>query len=84
MNRLRGWWRIALGVLALLAIPALVEAHTLTGSGGWLDELVCLVPALLMVAAVLVLGRDTPGKGKTSEGAAEADDAPGEKSGDLI
>lgn len=66
MNRLRGWWRVALGVLALLAVPALVEAHTFTGTGGWLDELVCLVPALVMVAVVLLIGRDSPSgrKGK--------------------
>jgi len=84
MNRLRGWWRIALGVLALLAIPALVEAHTLTGTGGWLDELVCLVPALLMVGVVLVLGRDSPARSKGRTGGAKSNESPGDKAGDSI
>gem|GEM_PF-6498107 len=71
MSRLRSWQRISLGVLALLAIPALVEAHTLTGSGGWWDEMVCLVPALLMVAVVLFVGRDGSASGKQRKGRAK-------------
>jgi hypothetical protein len=84
MNRLRGWLRVTLAVLALLAIPALVEAHTLTGSGGWLDELVCLVPALAMVVVVLVLGRDKPTSPETRSGDTKSDKSPRGKAGDSI
>jgi len=54
----RRWWRTAAGAGALLAIPALAEAHAISGSAGWADELVCLVPALALLGAVLYLGRD--------------------------
>ena len=84
MNGLRNWWRVKLAGLALVAIPALVEAHTLTGSGSWADELVCLVPALAMVAAVLVLGRDKPTSNKGKVGEIKSDDVPGDKAGDPI
>ena len=84
MNRLRGWWRVALGVMALLAVPALVEAHTLTGTGGWLDELVCLVPALVMVAVVLLIGRDGPSGGKGKSGRAKSSGSGHGKTGDQI
>ncbi|MGH7862177.1 MAG: hypothetical protein ACREOS_08035 [Candidatus Dormibacteraceae bacterium] len=55
MNR---WWRRATATGILLAIPAVAEAHVIGGSAGWTDELVCLVPALLLLGAVLYLGRD--------------------------
>jgi hypothetical protein len=56
------WWKVGCGVGALGIIPAVAEAHGLTGAGGWVDELVCLVPAAIMVVLVLVLGRDNKNK----------------------
>jgi hypothetical protein len=44
--------------IALGLVPALAEAHSITGAGGWVDELICLVPAAIMVVLVLVLGRE--------------------------
>ncbi|MBX6772822.1 MAG: hypothetical protein IRY83_13910 [Chloroflexi bacterium] len=61
------WWRPALAALILAALPAAAAAHVIGGTGSWLDELICLVPALALLAAVLFLGRPTPadrGKGK--------------------
>ena len=52
------WLKIALVVGCIAILPAAAEAHSLTGAGGWVDELVCLVPAAIMIVLVLVLGRD--------------------------
>lgn len=60
---LRGRWRVIVGSAILTAIPTLASAHGLTGSGGWVDELICLVPALIMVALVLILGKDNKKRG---------------------
>lgn len=60
-------WRrpaIAAGILGL--IPAIVESHAINGSGSWADELICLVPALALLAAVFLLGRDTPNRSTKS------------------
>jgi hypothetical protein len=54
--------RVAAGVGLALAVPALAEAHSISGSGGWADELICLVPAVLLLVAVLLLGRDDRSK----------------------
>lgn len=56
------WWKVAIIVAVLCLLPAAAEAHVLSGSGGWVDELVCLVPAAIMVVLVLVLGRDNKTK----------------------
>ncbi len=61
----RRGWRIFLGAAAVLAVPVVAEAHTITGSGGWTDELVCLVPAGIMLALVLILGRTPTSRGKS-------------------
>ncbi len=55
--------RVALAAGIALTIPALAEAHSISGSGGWADELICLVPAVGLLAAVLLLGRDDKSKG---------------------
>lgn len=52
------WAKVALLVGATALIPIAAEAHSLTGGGGWVDELVCLIPAAIMIVLVLVLGRD--------------------------
>jgi hypothetical protein len=57
-------WRVILGATAVLAIPVAAEAHAITGSGGWTDELVCLVPAGIMLALVVILGRTPASRGK--------------------
>jgi hypothetical protein len=44
------------------AIPAAAEAHAIGGSSGWADELICLVPALILLGMVLFLGRDDKSK----------------------
>jgi hypothetical protein len=54
----RRWWRAGVGGALLLSVPALAEAHILNGSGGWTDELVCLVPAAVLLALVMVVGRN--------------------------
>ncbi len=54
--------RVALAAGITLAIPALAEAHAISGSGGWADELICLVPAVALLVAVLLLGRDDKSK----------------------
>ncbi len=57
------WWKVIVLAVAGGLLPAVAEAHGLTGTGSWLDELVCLVPAAIMMVLVLVLGRDPKGKG---------------------
>lgn len=52
------WWRIATATGIACAIPVVAEAHVVGGSAGWADELICLVPALILLGAVLFLGRD--------------------------
>lgn len=53
-------WRrllpVGIGILGLL--PAVAEAHGLTGTSSWTDELICIVPAVVLLAAVFLLGRD--------------------------
>jgi hypothetical protein len=49
--------KVAAGALALSLTPSLAHAHVLNGTGSWVDELVCLVPAAIMVVLVIVLGR---------------------------
>ena len=56
------WRRVVAGAGILLGIPALVEAHTIGGSSSWSDELICLVPAMILLGAVFFLGRDDKGK----------------------
>ncbi len=51
-------WKTVLAGATIALIPAVAQAHGLTGTGSWLDELVCLVPAAIMVVLVFVLGRD--------------------------
>ena len=60
----RRGWRIVLGAALVLALPVGAEAHSITGSGGWTDELICLVPAGIMLALVLILGRTPTARGK--------------------
>jgi hypothetical protein len=50
-------WRVIIAALGLSLTPSLAHAHVLNGSGSWLDELVCLVPAAIMMVLVFVLGR---------------------------
>ena len=52
------WFKVAIGAGALGMLPVAAQAHSLTGAGGWVDELVCLVPAAIMIVLVLVLGRN--------------------------
>jgi hypothetical protein len=52
------WLKVVLVVMTLALLPVAAEAHSITGAGGWVDELVCLVPAAIMIVLVLVLGRD--------------------------
>lgn len=59
---MKQWWRRATAVGIVLAIPTVAEAHALSGSAGWADELICLVPALALLGAVLYLGRDDRSK----------------------
>ena len=56
-NLLPLWLKASLLVGATSLIPAVAEAHGLIGAGGWVDELICLVPAAIMIVLVLVLGR---------------------------
>jgi hypothetical protein len=63
------WLKASLLVGAVSLIPIPAEAHSLTGAGGWVDELICLVPAAIMIVLVLVLGRDN------KSGAKKKDDA---------
>lgn len=58
-----GRWRVILGAAILTIVPALASAHGLTGNGSWVDELICLIPALILVALVLILGRDNRKRG---------------------
>ena len=63
-------WRVAIMVGIALAIPTVVEAHVISGAGGWADELICAVPAMVLLGVVLVLGRDdkkVPDKPPTDE-----------------
>jgi hypothetical protein len=57
-------WRWWIGGLIAALSPRLASAHTLTGSGGWTDELVCAVPTVVMLVLVFILGRPTK---KTNE-----------------
>jgi hypothetical protein len=50
-------WQVIFAALGLSLTPSLTYAHVLNGSGSWLDELVCLVPAAIMMVLVFVLGR---------------------------
>ena len=52
------WRRVVMGVGVLILIPVVAEAHVIGGSSSWLDELVCLVPSVVLLAAVFLLGRD--------------------------
>jgi peptidoglycan/LPS O-acetylase OafA/YrhL len=62
------WAKVALIVGAIALLPIAAEAHSLTGASGWTDELVCLVPAAIMIVLVLVLGRDgKPGAKKKDD-----------------
>lgn len=60
-------WRFVLGVVILSAIPAMASAHGLTGTNSWVDELICLIPALIMVALVLILGKDGQKHGSSKD-----------------
>lgn len=53
------WLRVLVGSGAVGTIPAIAEAHVLSGGGGWGDELTCLVPAAVLLAVVLFVGRDS-------------------------
>ena len=64
---LQRWLKVALLVGAAALIPLAAEAHGLTGQGGWVDELVCLVPAAIMIVLVLVLGRNGKAGAKKKE-----------------
>jgi hypothetical protein len=47
--------RLVFAGLMLGLIPAIAEAHGLIPGNSWLDELICLVPAAIMVVLVMVL-----------------------------
>lgn len=53
------WWKVAFGIALLSLVPAVAEAHVVNGSGGWWDELICLVPTVVMLVLVVVLSRPT-------------------------
>jgi len=53
------WLRVVVGIGVVATIPAIAEAHVLSGSGGWGDELTCLLPAAVLLAVVLLVGRDS-------------------------
>src|SRR5437879_6510258 len=36
------WLKVVLVVMTLALLPIAAEAHSITGAGGWVDELVCL------------------------------------------
>ncbi|HLZ07135.1 MAG TPA: hypothetical protein VKT80_00985 [Chloroflexota bacterium] len=63
------WLKALLLVGAVSLIPAAAEAHGLIGAGGWVDELVCLVPAAIMIVLVLVLGRSSKATAKKKDAA---------------
>ena len=59
-------WKVTIAALVVSLTPSLAYAHVLNGTGTWLDELVCLVPAAIMVVLVFVLGRN-PKAGSTKK-----------------
>ena len=53
------WLRLISGAGVIGTIPGIAEAHVLSGGGGWGDELTCLLPAAVLLAVVLFVGRDS-------------------------
>ena len=60
-------WKPLLIALILALVPISAQAHGLIGNGSWLDELICLVPAAIMVVLVFVLGRNPNRTGTTKK-----------------
>lgn len=59
--------KIVLVAVALALIPVAAQAHAFSGTGSWLDELICLVPASIMVILVFMLGRDPKSRGSKKD-----------------
>jgi hypothetical protein len=55
----RRWLRASAASGIVGSIPAIADAHVLSGSGGWTDEIGCLVPAFVLLLIVLLVGRDS-------------------------
>lgn len=51
--------RFPLAAAIVALAPRLAEAHAITGTNSWTDELVCAVPTAIMLVLVFVLGRPT-------------------------